>query len=83
MRLRLIRHLAPALLIATSAAAASPLVAQQGSTNPQLEADMKEVLAYRITEASLAKLGKVQDNMIATLRANPGLDKKYANAQPM
>lgn len=72
--------LATLLLAASTATAAAPLAAQQAES-AQMEADMKEVLAYRLTDATFATLTKVQDNIYATLKANPDLARKYATPQ--
>lgn len=76
--MRLLSPLLPAaLLLAGSAVAAAPLAAQSAGQS-QSDAEMKEVTEYRLTEATLVKLGKVQDNLYAALKANPGLARKYA-----
>lgn len=57
------------------AAAARALPAQQPDARDQ--ADMKEIMSYRLTEPTFGKLVKVQDDIYAALKANPDLAKRY------
>ncbi|NUQ22018.1 MAG: hypothetical protein HOQ09_13800, partial [Gemmatimonadaceae bacterium] len=61
MRRRLLRPRALAVLVALTAAGARALPAQQPSAREQ--AEMKEMMSYRLTEAIFGKLIKVQDDV--------------------
>jgi hypothetical protein len=57
---RALRHSAFAVVL--TAAVASPSMAQTG-TNARVDADVKEIQEYRLTSATLTKLGQVQENL--------------------
>ena len=73
MRLRLIP------LVAAVALGAVSLRAQQPG-DAAGQADMREVMSYRLTDSTFAKLLRVQDNVYATMKANPDAAKKYEGA---
>ena len=71
MRLRLTALLS----LAAVGLSAGSLRAQQPDAATQ--ADMREVMSYRLTDSTFARLLKVQDNVYATMKANPDVAKKY------
>jgi hypothetical protein len=78
MFFRALRH--SAFTVVLTAAVASPSTAQTG-TNARAEADAKEIQAYRLTSSTLTKLGQVQENLYAVLKAHPDLGKQHANSR--
>ena|GEM_PF-6676883 len=78
MLFRALRH--SAFTVVLTAAIASPSTAQTG-TNARVDADVKEMQEYRLTPATLTKLGQVQENLYAVLKAHPELGKRYADSK--
>jgi len=58
----------------------SPAAAKAG-TNARVDADAKEIQQYRLTSATLTKLGQVQEDLYAALKADPELAKRYADSK--
>ncbi|HEX2779256.1 MAG TPA: hypothetical protein VHM30_07145 [Gemmatimonadaceae bacterium] len=83
MLARLTRTIALATALAAAAAtlptSARAQKAVSKSTDAVAKADARAIERYRLTPALLGKLAKVQDNIYAMLKADPGLTKKYAN----
>jgi hypothetical protein len=77
MLFRALRHSAFTVVLAV--AVASPSTAQTG-TNARVDADAKEIQTYRLTSSTLTKLGQVQENLYAALKAHPELGKRYAGS---
>jgi hypothetical protein len=75
---RALRHFPFSVVL--TATVASPSAAQTG-TNARVDADVKEIQEYRFTSATLTKLGQVQENLYAVLKARPELGKRYAESK--
>ena len=73
-----LRHFA--FTVVLTAAVASPSTAQTG-TSARVDADVKEIQEYRLTSATLTKLGQVQENLYAVMKAHPELGKRYAGSK--
>lgn len=74
---RALRH--SAFTVVLTAAVASPSMAQTG-TKARVDADAKEIQEYRLTSATLTKLGQVQENLYAAMKAHPELGKGHADS---
>jgi hypothetical protein len=64
--------------MATATALAGTATAQAASSG-RGEADLREIQSYRLTTKTLVQLNQVQENMYAALKANPDLNKRYAD----
>jgi hypothetical protein len=72
-----LRH--SAFTVVLTAAVASPSTAQT-RTKARVDADAKEIQEYRLTSATLTKLGQVQENLYAAMKAHPELGKGHADS---
>jgi hypothetical protein len=73
-----LRHFAFSVVLTTAVASRSTA---QTSANTRVDADVKEMQEYRLTSATLTKLGQVQENLYAVLKAHPELGKRYAGSK--
>jgi hypothetical protein len=68
-----------AAILFSAATAVAVVTAPLSAQGTQRDADLEAVESFHLTAPVLAKLAQVQENMFATVKAHPGLMKKYAS----
>jgi hypothetical protein len=68
-----------AAILFSAATAVAVVTAPLSAQGAQRDADLEAVESFHLTAPVLAKLAQVQENMFATVKAHPGLMKKYAS----